>query len=130
MKKSILFWNFKQLSFLEICCCDYWADSQFFYKFYSNGKLGYFRIRNEEVLKKDKNLFDPRKAEKGYYSEYEKGKLKLKFTTVFDCTFRIENHQGYIQKDSIILYDKNGFDHIYKKIEVPQEYLQNWKPDW
>lgn len=106
------------------------SNSQIFYKFYSKGKLGYFRIRNEEVLKKDKNLFNPKKAEMGYYSEYEKGKLKLKFTTVFDCTFHIEEYEGYIESDSIVLYDMNKHGFVYKKDSISKTLLNGWKPDW
>ena len=66
----------------------------------------------------------------GYFSEYEKGKIKQKISTIGDCTLYISEKNGTVEKDSIVLYDKNSFGYVYKKIKVPQEYLQNWKPDW
>ncbi len=97
-------------------------------KYYSNGKLGLFIIEKNKTLKRED--FNPQKAKMGYFSEYEKGKIKQKISTIGDCTLYISEKNGTVEKDSIVLYDKNSFGYVYKKIKVPQEYLQNWKPDW
>ena len=37
---------------------------------------------------------------------------------------------GYTNNDSIVFIDKNLYGDIYKKVQLPKEFLENWQPDW
>lgn len=97
-------------------------------KYYSNGKVGLFVIEKNKAIVRDD--FNTQKAKMGYFSEYEPGKIKQRISTIGDCSLYISERKGYIENDSIVLYDKNDFGHVYKKANIPSEYLKDWKPDW
>ncbi|MGS0749250.1 hypothetical protein [Halpernia sp. GG3] len=104
--------------------------SQIFLKFYSKGKMGHFRIHNQDLVKFDLSTFDPRKAEMGYYSEYKQNNIKIKFSSIFECKMKISEYEGYFEKDSLVLFDQNNYGSIYKKVEIQNNFVKDKNPDW
>lgn len=97
-------------------------------KYYAKNKVGLFIIDKLKVLERDD--FNPKKAKMGYFFEYENGNIKQKISTIGDCTLYISKHMGYTNNDSIVFIDKNLYGDIYKKVQLPKEFLENWQPDW
>ena len=98
-------------------------------KFYSNNKIGVFRIAKSDTLKLTREHFDPSRATMGYYF-IEGDKMKIKFSIVFQCIHQILREKGTINKDSIKTFLSGHSGRIYVKHNIPKAYLENWKPDW
>jgi hypothetical protein len=98
-------------------------------KFYSNNKIGIFRIAKSDTLKLTREHFDPSRATMGYYF-IEGNKMKIKFSIVFQCSHQILREKGTINKDSITTIQSGHSGTIYVKRNIPRAYLENWKPDW
>lgn len=97
-------------------------------KYYSNGKVGLFVIPKTEVLNRE--LFNPKRAKMGYYYQYNTDNIRQKISTIGDCSLYISEKEGYVKGDSIVLFDKYGHSSVYKKINISEENILNWNPDW
>lgn len=99
-----------------------------FLKYYSNGKVGLFVIPKTEIL--NRNHFNPKRAKMGYYYQKNINDIVQKISTIGDCSLYISEKEGHVRGDSIVLYDKRGHSHVYKKHSVPKDFLLDWEPDW
>lgn len=105
-------------------------DYKNFYKFYKNGKVGYFGIDDNEKLSMEK--MNPCRFLNAYYGYNKKKNYILKRTVVsnsndiFDVVFEIQFHKDTLK---IISKENRNDIKIFLRKEIPKEWLI-YKPDW
>jgi hypothetical protein len=103
-----------------------------YYKFYANGKVGYFGMKDKEPWTKDR--LNPCYFIDAYYGKNLDGKLILKRMSMTTANGPI-GYEFFInfKKDTLEIIDKSliqeGYKHIYIKQKLPKEWLV-YKPDW
>jgi hypothetical protein len=97
----------------------YINDRNWFYKFYSNNKVGFSYVRGRNF---SKNSFNPLNGKMGYYE------LKDKEITIY---IFIKNDSPQFLKEKLLLTNNliKKEDDTYKKIIPLSEYMY-WTPDW
>jgi hypothetical protein len=97
-------------------------------RFYSEGKVSLF---NHSSLPFSHNFFNPKDSYMGYYGKNKNNELIMKILFKGDGNGYIEKSKFYIYNDSIVEINViDNWGSVYKKIDVPKEYLDGWKPDW
>jgi hypothetical protein len=103
-----------------------------YYKFYANGKVGYFGLDDNETL--SINKMNPCNFLNAYYGIDDNKNLILKRYVVTDlngeytlnCLIKFKNDTFEVTD---IEFLKQGYKKIYIKEKIPKEWLV-YKPDW
>jgi len=101
------------------------------YKFYKNGKVGYFESMNIE----NKLSFNPQISHMGYYG-YKNGNIYIELmlnhpqSGIFLSRYKIVK----IEKDMLYIFISSnaqggGYEETLRKEKIPKEFLI-YKPDW
>ena len=101
-----------------------------YYKFYSNGKVGYYYCFEEDFIKT--NILDPKKGHMGYYY-FDGKKIIAQFHYNPWHGSRIQTDSIEIRKDSLIKIhrgvENSEIKSFYIKKSIPKN-VKRIEPDW